>query len=480
MRQEIVTRLRNSFGALLLELFGEPAAPPEPTVFALPFSSMTEPDWRRAIELWNRHARELLATLPERPCPACGSSASQWLFESYDTHQFHECNECGCWFTPKVVDWSTFEKLFEVSPEAREHAARMMSGRDQDVRQSDMGRIGAYLDELIPLIARRDGEPVAYLDAGCGAGASLRAGMRRGLMVQGVEVDDAAVAIARKAGLPVALPSEVDAMPRGPYRLLTFWETLEHIARPLETIQQFMPFLAEDGLVAITVPNLNAPAMRIQRQACVWVHGGYNTPGHVNFFHAPALERLLERAGLTLLDAEGQFSSQPLELLAYLGGDSRGAFDILNPALKKGTTPGYMKGLLNDIWPGVELMEKTALWSPILRILACRRGQESVFAEAIAKRRAHRREQLAAEARRLLTFEVDYKALSEAWQALAKEQHDTLQAAVDHRDDLLRQKEAHFQGEIQLRDQMIAELRAKWEGSLSFKLGRAKDKLSGR
>jgi 2-polyprenyl-3-methyl-5-hydroxy-6-metoxy-1,4-benzoquinol methylase len=487
MRQEIVTRLRNSFAALLLDVAAEPPSPGALSVFSLPFSSMTEPDWRQAIELWNRHSRALLASLPERPCPACGSARSLWLFESYDTHQFHECVQCGCWFTPKVVDWSVFERFFEICPEAREHAAHMMGDRDEDVRNADMGRIGAYLDDLHPLVARQNGQAVAYLDAGCGVGASLRAGLARGLVVQGVEVDDAAVAIARKAGLPVALPSEIGTMARGPYQLLTFWETLEHIAAPLETIQTFLPFLADDGLVAITVPNLNAPATRIQRQACAWVHGGYNTPGHVNLFHARALQRLLERAGLALLDAVGQFSSQPLELLAYLAGESRGAFDILDTSLPKGSTPAYLGTLLDDVWPGLELLEQTALWSPILRVVACRRGQESRFAETFAKRRAARVERRAEEARRLLSFETDYKALSEAWQKLANDQHDALQAEVDKRDRdllekdrLLAERETHFQGEIQLRDRLLSDLRAKWESSLSFKLERLKARLAGR
>src|SRR5262245_36627781 len=190
MRQEIVSRLRNSFAALLLEIFDEPATPPAVSAFGLPFSSMTEPDWRRAVELWNRHAATLLDVLPERGCPACGSRQSQWLFDSYDSHKFHECDGCGCWFTPKVVDWSVFERLFELSPEARDQAARMMGGRDSDVRVADMSRIGLYLDDVLPLVVRRDGRPTSYLDTGCGVGASLRAGLRRGLIVQGVEVDD--------------------------------------------------------------------------------------------------------------------------------------------------------------------------------------------------------------------------------------------------------------------------------------------------
>jgi 2-polyprenyl-3-methyl-5-hydroxy-6-metoxy-1,4-benzoquinol methylase len=469
MQQEVTTRFRNSFAHLLLELMGEPPGTSAVAAFQLPFSSMTADDWRRAVQLWREHAPGLLEALPVRPCPGCGNTRSRWLFESYDAHQFHECVECGCWFTPKVVDWSVFERLFQISPEARTHAAAMMGERDDSVRGADMARIGAYLDELIPYLTRTGGRPIAYLDAGCGVGHSLRAGLDRGLVVQGVEVDDAAVALARQAGLPVARPTEVDTMPRGPYQLLTFWETLEHIAEPLETLQRFVPFLGDDGLVAITVPNLNAPATRVMREACAWVHGGYNTPGHVNLFHAHALERLLARAGLTLLDAEGQFSGNPEELLAFMSGESRGAFDVLEPAMNRGHVPAFLGPLLTDIWPGIALIEQHTLSSPILRVVACRRGQESRFAGMIAARREARTKRLADEARHLISFEVDYKARSE-----------DQQAEVNRRDELLREKDVYFQGEIQRRDQALAELRATWESSLSFKFGRLVSRLRGR
>jgi len=477
MDQEIVTRFRNSFAHLLLELMAQPPAADVSASFELPFSSMNEPQWRRAIELWNVHAAELLATLPERPCPACASARSRWLFQSYDLHQFHECEICGCWFTPKVVDWSVFERLFAKSPEALRNAESMMGHRDDEAgREVDMRRIGAYLDELLPILPRHDGQPIRYLDAGCGVGHSLRAGLERGLVVQGVEVDDAAVALARKAGLPVATPADVDAMPKGPYQLLSFWETLEHIAEPLQTMQRFLPYLAEDGLVAISVPNLNAPETRALRDACVWVHGGYNTPGHVNLFHVHALERLLERAGLTLIDAEGQFNGSTLELMAYMTGESRGAFDVLHRDVQRGRLSAYLGPLLADVSPGMALFETYALLSPILRVVACRRGQEAKFAASIAARKKARIEALADEARRLISFEVDYKARSEYYIQLSEDR----QAETNHRDDLLRQKEAHFQNEIQIRDTMLADLRSKWESSLSFKLERLKAKLTGR
>ena len=84
MRQETLTRLRNAFALAAMEWL-EPEGVAERTAErALPFSSMTEADWRQAVVLWRQHAAELLATLPGRPCPACGSNRSNLLNDIAD------------------------------------------------------------------------------------------------------------------------------------------------------------------------------------------------------------------------------------------------------------------------------------------------------------------------------------------------------------------------------------------------------------
>ena len=288
---------------------------------------------------------------------------------------------------------------------------------------------------------------VAYLDTGCGVGHSLRAGLARGLVVQGVEVDRTAIALARADGLPVAALGE--PVPAGPYQLLSFWETLEHIADPLQALNDYVPLLAPGGLVAITVPNLNALATRVLRESCPWVHGGYNTPGHVNLFHAASIQRLLARAGLTMLDADGQFSANPAELVGYLSGESRGAFDTLDPSLARGTLPTALTDALDAVWPGTALLERSALASPILKVVACRRGEEGQFTAAMAARRSRRRQQMTAAAQEMIDTEADYKAISE-----------DLQREVDRRDRILTDTIDGMQREINLRDGLLEETRA--------------------
>ena len=470
MQNTTVTRLRNAFALVAVELLNEPRSSAVVTEHSLPFSSMTEGNWREAVRLWRQHASELLATLPLRPCPACGSDRSRWLFESYDAHPFHECEICGCWFEPKMVESAVFDRLFDRCPEARALADHMMRVRDQaEGREADMARVGSYLDDLLALLPPRAGT-LAYLDAGCGVGHSLRAGLARGLTVQGVEVDRTAIALARADGLPVASLDE--ALPPGPYQLLSFWETLEHIAAPLDALERFVPYLAQDGLVAITVPNLNALATRMLRESCAWVHGGYNTPGHVNLFHRPALEQLLARGGLTLLDADGQFSGNPVELAGYLAGATRGAFDTLDPSLERRTLPASVTELLTGAWPGTALVERLAQTSPILRVVACRQGREARFADAIAARRAKREGEIGDEARGLLAAESDYKTMASDLQR----EVNTREENIRLRDKLIRLRDEEIsnannalnttttalQEQINLRDRLLEEVRGRF------------------
>lgn len=462
MTPATMTKLRNALAQVAAEWLAEPTSRTVAAAHALPFSSMTEDDWREAVRLWRLHASELLAEVPARGCPACGSAQSRLLFESYDLHPYHECDDCGCWFVPKSVDWPVFDRLFARSPEAAALASRMMNARDAEAgREADMARIGGYLDELLPMLQPLANGPLAYLDTGCGVGHSLRAGLARGLRVQGVEVDTTALELARADGLPVVTPDE--PVPPGPYNLLSFWETLEHIADPLPALERYLPLLAEDGLVAITVPNLNALATRAMRESCPWIHGGYNTPGHVNMFHVRSIERLLARAGLTMLDADGQFSANPVELFATLSGESRGAFDNLDPALQRGTMPANVSALLEGVWPGAALIERLALASPILQVVACRRGREARFQAAIDARRRRRAAEIAAESELLLSAETDYKAMAAG-----------LQGEVDRRDELLRNMMTTMQNEVDRR-QVEIDLRDKLLDDVRVELARTVD-----
>lgn len=416
--------------ARVVELVGREESQAIATLpLAPPFSNMTQSDWVRSVRLWLDHGAPLLQSQPARSCPACGGQSSRFLFISYDGYPFHECEVCGCWFVPKHVDNTLFETFFTRCPEAAALAGHMTARRADTLEAADVDRIGAYLDELLNVLAENRAGHLTYLDTGCGVGHSLQAAQDRGLAAHGIEIDRSAIDTARSKGLSVTHPGE-PCLP-GPYRLMTFLETLEHMSDPLAALEQYVPLLDTAGLVTVTVPNLGSPTVRILRGDCSYVHGGTNTPGHINLFHIGALTRLLERAGLVVLDADAQYSNNPMELAAYVLGRSRAARDMLALPDTKAVLPDLLKQVLNSVWPAIALIERSALTAPILKVVACRPGDVERFAGTVSDLRRQRGQDIQDQAAQLMRAAPDYERLA-----------------------------AHLQEEVNIRDRMLQDLQA--------------------
>lgn len=354
-----------------------------------PFSVVDEDIWIDAVKLWRKHGAPLIATVPDRACPACGGSDHRYLFDSSDSYAFHACEDCGMWFVPKQVDGELFKRYFSACPEGAEIADRIIRQRLTAERETtDRERIGAYLEELLPIVDECSQGGRTYLDVGCGLSRSLQVAEEFGFRAHGIEVDEASVEIARESGLSVSFPGE--PLPDESYSLISLWETIEHLDDPQSVLRDALPHLAEGGVIALTFPNLNCPMVRFMRSDCVYVHGGVMTPGHINLFHLQAIERLLDSLGLCVIDADSQYGSNLQEMTLYGLGLHRGTVDFLDP--NRGAHPLSKRAMeLNNIaGPPLALAERTLLLAPILRIVACRKEDAPRFEEAIRRTRERR------------------------------------------------------------------------------------------
>lgn len=430
---EILSLVAGEFARLAELINASQDARASTVPLAPPFSNMTQDDWARSVHLWVEEGITLLRSQPDRACPACGGNRSTFLFMSYDGYPFHECELCYCWFVPKKVDNGLFEAFFARCPEAAKLAASMTERRAVTLEAADAERIGAYLDELLTVLGEGRHTEMSYLDPGCGVGHSLQAALKRGIKAHGVEVDRSAMQRARAKGLSVSHPSE--PLPAGPYRLMTFLETLEHISDPLAALQRYLPYLDSGALVTVTVPNLASPSVRILRGECAYVHGGANTPGHINLFHVGSLTRLLERAGFVVLDADAQFSNNPVEIAGYLLGRTRPVRDMLAMRQAKVELPELVAQALNSVWPAVSLIERSALTAPILKVLACRQADAGKFSDTVAAVRRRRQEEIHQQAIQLRSGAPDYRRLVVE-----------LQEEVNIRDRMLQDLQAQING----------------------------------
>ena len=417
---------RGFFG--LAEMLAEPGSgqvtKPASVNLAPPFTNMSRENWLRALYLWQQTGKELLADQPERSCPACSHGESRFIFTSYDGYPFVDCLECGCWYVPKVVDGELFSRFFERCPEAKALAKLMTEDRLEASRtEYDQGHFGALIDELLPILEQGGEANRTLLDVGCGVGHGLKAGKARGLTAVGLEADPDCIALGHELGLDIR-----DRIPTGSFDIIALWETLEHVTAPAGLLQGLNASLAAGGILTVLVPNLNSPSVRVLRGDCSVVHGGMNGPGHINLFHAKGVKDLLKKTGFTILDIDGHFSDNPFELASHILGLSRGAYDMVFQGRDTLELPPSIVALLNGIWPAISEIERLSLTAPLLRVIACRSGEESRFSGSISKLRAKREEdirahlsQLKASCTNSAAFHAPFPSLqlqSPTWQAL--------------------------------------------------------------
>jgi SAM-dependent methyltransferase len=342
---------------------------------AVPFSNIALDNFRRAVELWNEHGRGLVADLPSRPCPACGHDEPDFMFQTFDGYPMSECADCGTWYVAKLVDHQLFERYFERSPEARKLALDMTFARLQGTGEADIARVTEYLTDLEPYLTA-SGAHRNYLDIGCNVGHSLRAAQALGYEAHGVEINPDAIRIARDRGLDVTLPEDITAQRVG---VVSLWETLEHITDPKGFLEAVSSRLDDGGLLAFTIPNLNCADVRLLRNDCVHLHGGWAWPGHINMFGPASVGRLLERIGFSILSMDGQYGCNPLALVSYLCGSFRGIRQLLREGRQTARLSPEIFGLVNANGPYWTEIERASLASPILRVVACRTQDRDRF-----------------------------------------------------------------------------------------------------
>ena len=98
---------------------------------------------------------------------------------------------------------------------------------------------------------------MSVMEVGCGAGAFVRAAQRAGLEARGIEINAAAVDIARQQGLPVDLLDLQDAAESlaGQFDAVCSFQVLEHVPQPGDFLRLSLALLKPGGVLIACVPN---------------------------------------------------------------------------------------------------------------------------------------------------------------------------------------------------------------------------------
>ncbi len=229
-------------------------------------------------------------------CNVCGSSEQQ-PFCPENGLSLVQCTHCGLVYVSPRPDpnelYALYGETYFHNDESGVVGYTNYLKDEANIRKTFAGRL-KRLERFVP--------PGRLLDVGCAAGFFLDEAHKRGWQVEGMDVSSFAVEYARNHfGYDVRHGSLTDLdYPAGAYDLVTLWDVIEHVPDPMAYVRQAVSLLRSGGVLALATPDVGSLAAKLTGPR--WV--GYKlSEEHVYYFSTTMLKRMLDEAGLEVVDA---------------------------------------------------------------------------------------------------------------------------------------------------------------------------------
>ncbi|MDX2022359.1 MAG: class I SAM-dependent methyltransferase [Deltaproteobacteria bacterium] len=160
-----------------------------------------------------------------------------------------------------------------------------------------------------------------HLDLGAGNGFLMELSRRSGHEIVGVDVSMRSRAFITTQVEGATVYPSLDAAP-GRFAIISALEVIEHVADPISLIARAMERLEDDGLLILSVPNVERPYWRSNGQGeerSFWLQGGVGdtSPHHLTRFTGAGLKRLMECSGV----GDFHVGYTPLDVVTWLVWD---------------------------------------------------------------------------------------------------------------------------------------------------------------
>lgn len=168
------------------------------------------------------------------------------------------------------------------------------------VALQDIAYRGHHL--LARAVLARAGAGATVLEGGVSSGYFARVLTEAGMIVDGFELDPVAAARARTVCREVWVGDlqQIDpATLNGPYDVLLFGDTLEHVPDPVAVLRRLRRVLTDDGALVVSLPNFANWAVRLQVLAGRFRYSdrGILDRTHLRFFTERLARELFDEAG---------------------------------------------------------------------------------------------------------------------------------------------------------------------------------------
>jgi 2-polyprenyl-3-methyl-5-hydroxy-6-metoxy-1,4-benzoquinol methylase len=152
---------------------------------------------------------------------------------------------------------------------------------------------------LLRLWNKRRG--LRVLDVGCGFATTSEHIQKLGNEVTGLESSDVAVEVASKRLAHVVRADMLTADLAGlQFDAIIFADVLEHVPWPVGALQRYLQWLAPDGSVIVSLPNVGLWSVRLAHLAGRWEYEetGVLDRTHLRFFTRRSARWMMGQAGL--------------------------------------------------------------------------------------------------------------------------------------------------------------------------------------
>jgi 2-polyprenyl-3-methyl-5-hydroxy-6-metoxy-1,4-benzoquinol methylase len=231
-------------------------------------------------------------------CPICGSARVRPYCEK-DGAAYHACRDCRVLFQAHAPDRDAMLGYADSEYDGGLYQEYV------DAHAMKIAHFRARMAWMRPHLGLGSGapgsggaEPRRLLDVGCACGYFLEVAVDEGFEVQGLEFSPNAIAAARpdiRAKILNARVDSLDAHHDARYDVITAFDILEHLDKPLEFLAQARRLLRPGGHLVISTPDADHWLRPIM--ASRWPM--LQPMQHLTLFSHRSLRLALERAGFS-------------------------------------------------------------------------------------------------------------------------------------------------------------------------------------
>ncbi len=225
-------------------------------------------------------------------CRVCGSRDHSALFIK-GGYEVAKCGNCGLVFlnfapSDKFLRDYYAEDFFN-DPGTKDGYS------DYKEEAVNLGRTFRNRIDILKKYKEKGG---TLLDVGCATGEFMEIAAEC-WDVYGVEISSYASRIAGGKGLNV-FNGKLEQSPylSTGFGVVTLWDTIEHVAEPLDTMRLISRIVKPEGIIALTTGDVGSLASKV----CGRYWHLYNIPQHLSYFSKGTITDLLKRSGFKVVE----------------------------------------------------------------------------------------------------------------------------------------------------------------------------------